>query len=294
MRSFRASGNGISLRVLEWDAAASAPSLARPRPTVLLLHGFMDAAGTWDRVAPAIAGLGHRVIAPDLRGFGESDHVPAGGYYHFPDYVADVARVVEAHVDTPLVVVGHSMGGTVATLFAGTQPEKLHKLVVIEGIGPPDHPASAGPVRMRRWLEDLTRLERASSKPIKPMSEADALARLKMNHSRISDDVLRSRLPHLARPSPDGTGLVWRFDPLHRTTAPMPFFAEVFTTFADLVKCPVLYVSGGSLGYRPPDEAERLAHFENLTKVDLEHSGHMIHWTTPDLLVDELARFLGE
>lgn len=286
MRSFRTSGNGISLNVLEWPAQSASPAL----PTVLLLHGFMDAAATWDLVAPALADRGHRVLAPDLRGFGESDAVPLGGYYHFPDYVADVARLVTDHVEGPLHLVGHSMGGTVATLYTGARPERVTKLAVLEGIGPPDHPYEAAPVRMRRWLHELDH-QPPHGTAAKSMTNADALARLKTNHARIDDTVLRSRLVHLTR-AVTGGGLAWRFDPLHRTTSPMPFFSKVFEAFARSITCPVLYVSGGPLGYRTPDEDERLAAFANLTRVDLPDAGHMMHWTAPDQLIATLGEFL--
>ncbi len=288
MRSFRAQGNGISLHVLEWTA-----ELSPARPTVLLLHGFQDAGGTWDRVAPTLAARGHRVLAPDLRGFGDSDRVaadPGGGYYHFPDYVADVARLVDGEVRGELFVVGHSMGGTVATLFAGTRPERVAKLVLIEGIGPPDHPPEVAPDRMKAWLGDLEKQRAAPARTRAPMTEADALARLAMNHPNVPRDVLATRLPHLTRP--EGAGLGWRFDPLHRTTSPMPFYAATYRAFAARVTCPVLYVSGGSRGFRPPDEAARLAAFPNATHVDLPDAGHMVHWTSPEALATSLLDFL--
>ncbi len=278
-RSFRARGNGLTLRVLEWGAGER---------TVVLLHGFLDAAGTWDLCAPRIAATGRRVLAVDLRGFGESDRVSGGGYYHFPDYVADVARVLAEHAGGPVDLVGHSMGGTVATLFAGARPEAVRTLALLEGMGPPDHPPEAGPQRMRRWLEGLD--GQAARKADRPMTEAEALARLRANHPRVPAEVLASRLPHLARATPEG--LLWRFDPLHRTTAPVPFFTSVFTAYARQIPCPVLYVSGGPLGYRVPDEADRLAAFARATHVDLPGGGHMMHWTRPEELVRALVAFL--
>src|SRR5260221_338038 len=112
----------------------------------------MDAGGTWDLVAPAIASAGFRVLAPDLRGFGASSSAPAGAYYHFPDYIADIAALAP---NGPLRVVGHSMGGTAATLFSGAHPERVRSLVLIEGVGPPDNPPEIAPDRMRRWLDQL-------------------------------------------------------------------------------------------------------------------------------------------
>ena len=272
MRRFRARGNGLELSVVEWDATPA-------RATCVLLHGFMDAAASFDRVAPTLAAAGLRVIAPDLRGFGESDWISGGGYYHFPDYVADLDALAAKLAPDPFFLVGHSMGGTVASLFAGARPERVTKLAVLEGVGPIDHRAEDAPLRMRKWLEDL------APRGAQPMTEEDAMRRLVAAHPRVPRDVLAARLPHLFR---DGA---WRFDPLHRTTSPMPFFADVFRAFAARVRCPVLYVSGGPLGWRVPDEAARLAAFANVTHVDLPDAGHMMHWTQPAALADALSIF---
>ena len=268
--------NGLSHRVLTWGQSAAAS-------TVFLIHGFMDAAGTWDRVAPALAAAGHRVLAPDMRGFGLGARASEGGYYHFPDYVADLAALVDALVgSSPVALVGHSMGGTVVTMYAGAMPERVSRLVSIEGLGPPDNDFAAGPVRMRKWLDDL----RAVRAPA-PIPLADARRRLGLAHPNVPPEILDTRLPHLVRDAGDGL-VTWLYDPLHRTTSPMPFFARLFTEYARKVTCPVLFVSGGPQGFHPPDEAERLAAFAELESVTLEGAGHMVHWTRPD----ELATLL--
>ena len=267
--------NGLEHHVVAWGDESAEP--------VLLLHGFMDAGGTWDLVAPAIASAGFRVLAPDLRGFGESATAPSGGYYHFPDYIADIAALAPAR---PLRVVGHSMGGTAATLFTGAAPERVKALVLVEGVGPPDNTPEIAPERMRRWLSQL-----AANKPEKPLASMDdAITRLQANHPHVPVDVLRSRAMHLVRKDASGT-LRWAFDPLHRTTAPMPFFASVFRAFAARVTCPVLFVSGGTLGWHPEDENERLAAFRDLERVEIEGAGHMVHWTKPAPLAKAILDF---
>lgn len=277
-RRFRARGNGLSLSVVEWTPAGE------PRDTCLLLHGFMDSAESFDLVAPALARAGLRVIAPDLRGFGESDRISGGGYYHFPDYVADVDALL-SHVPGEIAVIGHSMGGTIATLFAGSRPERVKKLAVLEGVGPLDTPDDAAPLRVRKWLDEL------SSPLASPtMTEEEALRRLAVAHPRVKPEVLATRLVHLAKR--EGDGLVWRYDPLHRTTSPMPFFAKVYAAFAARVECPVLYVTGGPLGWRVPDEDARVAAFNGAQRVDIEGAGHMMHWTEPDALTKALVTFL--
>ena len=171
--SHRVPSNGLTHHVLEWPSAA-------PAGTALLLHGFMDAAATWDLVAPSLAAAG------------------------------------------PRVVVGHSMGGTVATLYAGSFPARVTRLVVCEGAGPPDGEHAHGPERMTRWIEE-TRSVRARGERTMASRE-EALRRLVVNHPRVPVDVLKTRLDALARDLPDGR-VAWRADPLHATRSPQTFFA---------------------------------------------------------------------
>ncbi len=282
--TLRVHANGLEHRVLEWSPTASSVDAALAKRTVVLVHGFMDAAGTWDLVAPALAAKGLRVLAPDMRGFGDGARAPLGSYYHFVDYVFDLADLVDAlSPGEPIGLVGHSMGGTITTLFAGTFPERVTRLAIIEGIGPPDNPFEVGPIRMRSWI-DQVRTSRGRGDKSKPsFSEEDALARMAANHPNVPKEVLAHRLPHLVAEA--GEGLVaWHFDALHRTTAPMPFFAKLFVEFAKKVTCPVLFVSGGPRGYHPPDEDERLAAFTTLARAELPEAGHMVHWTEPTAL----------
>ena len=123
---------------LEWDLAAGPRAIqlrirdwAGPEPTVVLLHGFLEQSAAWDPVARS---LGRRVVAPNQRGHGRSGHVGDGGWYHFWDYVGDLDQLVE-HIGGPIDLVGHSMGGTVAALYAGTRPDMVRRLVLVEGLG---------------------------------------------------------------------------------------------------------------------------------------------------------------
>ncbi len=277
--------NGIALNILSWTPTTPRPDLL----PVVLVHGFLDAANTWSPVAEILKDAGYTVLAPDLRGFGDSGRVGAGGYYHFPDYVADLAHWTEqALPNQKMLLVGHSMGGTVATLFASTLGERVHKLALLEGLGPPETPPEMAPLRMRRWIADLTKHRARGAE--QPMTEDEAFARLKGNHARVADDILRPRMRALVRGNDKVT---WAFDPLHRTTSPMPFQASMHRAFASEIGCPVLYVSGGKLGYHPPDEDERLTAFRSLTRFELPEAGHMMHWTEPNALASVLLTFFG-
>lgn len=274
---------GLELAVHRFGPARSADT---PRPTVLLIHGFLDAGSTWDLVAAELVPRGFDVVAPDLRGFGLSDWVGRGGYYHFPDYVADLALLIEALAPERLIVVGHSLGGTVACLYTGARPERVERLVLLEGVGPPAMDPPIGVTRMRSWLD------RAHLAPApKPLaSRQDAIRRLGFHHPRVAPDVLATRVDHLTREC--NGQLFWRFDPLHRTTSPSRFDVTTFRAFLAEIRCPVRFISGGAAGWHPPDEEERLAALPAPDVVVIDDAGHMMHWTRPRQTAEAIASFI--
>ncbi|HEU4406203.1 MAG TPA: alpha/beta hydrolase [Polyangiaceae bacterium] len=288
--SRRLAVRGLTLHLLTWRPP---PGVPPHEALVLLVHGFADCAGSWSLVAPDLAREGFAVVAPDLRGFGQSDWVGAGGYYHFPDYVGDLDALVEQLAPERLFLVGHSMGGVVASLYAGSRPERVEKLALLEGVGGPSTPPDLAPDRFTRWLNDLR--HEGGRRPPGPMRGREAvLERLKRQHPEVDPAVLASLVDHLAHPAtedPEGPWL-WRFDPLHRTTSPMTWAPGVFAHFAGRARCPTLSVSGGPTGYHPDDEDQRLEGFADLRRCELEAAGHMMHWTKPADLSKLLVGFL--
>jgi len=276
---------GMKLHVHRFEAANSTPSGL----TVLMIHGFLDSGATWDLVAEPLARAGHTVLVPDLRGYGDSGRVGVGGYYHFPDYVGDVAALVEQINPARLALVGHSMGGTVASLYAGAVPARIERLVLLEGIGVPDAGPGAALSRMRAWLEDMRKLE-VWQRPLASFEEA--VERLARMHPTIPRENIEKRTKQLVRTDASGE-LRWANDPLHRTTSPTPFSAEAFKSFLRNITAPTLFVSGGKEGWRVPDESERLACIAKVEHIDLEGAGHMMHWKVPDAVAECLLRFLA-
>jgi pimeloyl-ACP methyl ester carboxylesterase len=276
---------GMKLHVHRFEPANSTPSGL----TVLMIHGFLDSGATWDLVAEPLARAGHTVLVPDLRGYGDSGRVGAGGYYHFPDYVGDVAALVEQINPARLALVGHSMGGTVASLYAGAVPARIERLVLLEGIGVPDAGPGAALSRMRAWLEDLRKLE-VWQRPLASFEEA--VERLARMHPTIARESIERRARQLVRTDASGV-LRWANDPLHRTTSPTPFSAEAFKNFLRSITAPTLFVSGGKEGWRVPDESERLACIAKVEHIDLEGAGHMMHWKVPDAVAECLLRFFA-
>jgi pimeloyl-ACP methyl ester carboxylesterase len=273
---------GLHYNLLEWDGGGE--------HTVVLLHGFLDHAWGWEATVEAGLGDGLHVIAPDLRGHGDSDRVGPGGYYHFPDHVADVHSLVAQLGRRRVSLVGHSMGGSVAAYFAGTFPERVYRLAILEGLGVPQTTASA-PARTRAWVDAW---ERVRAKPPKRYaSVADAAARLR-EHDPLLDDALALRLAERGTIElPDG-GRRFKHDPLYATPGPLGFAVALAEEYWRGVGCPVLLVSGGESRFMlAPDEQERrMASFAAARRAVLPGAGHMMQRHQPRALAGVLREFL--
>lgn len=260
---------GLLLRICEWAAPPEAP----PHPPVVILHGFLESGAAWDAVAQRVP---RQVIAPDQRGHGRSGHVGSGGFYHFWDYVGDVDALVD-HIGGPIDLVGHSMGGTVACLYAGTRPEAVRRLVLVEGLGPPDM-TDTQVDRARRFLDDLRR--GATHRPM--ATTADAVERIHAYNPNIPRETAERIARRNTRSRDDGS-LTWTWDALHRARTPVPFQLSLFGRFLRNLTMPVTLVRGGSSTFVLPDEAERVALIgsDDVTEHVVAHAGHLVHHDAP-------------
>jgi pimeloyl-ACP methyl ester carboxylesterase len=270
--------NGLRHHVVRWGEG----------PPVILCHGFLDFAWSWQPTASALAERGLQAIAFDWRGHGESAWVSPGGYYHFPDYIRDLEEVIRVTCDQPPLLVGHSMGGTASALYAGARSGSLHGLVLVEGLGPPDNEAAVARERLVAWLDGLDRIEGAAVRRITDLQ--DALRRMKVQNPRIPDDLGHFLATHATCPHPDGEGLRWRFDPRHRTTAPIPFRLDAFRSLLEGIELPTLIIAAAQ-GYRLPDEAARMACIADSRFHEIPDASHMIHWDQPVALATAIAEF---
>ena len=213
---------GITLGGRRWPGAAG-------RPPVVLLHGHLDHAGTWDDVAPLLAREGWTVVAPDLRGHGRSGWVAPGGAYAFMDHVADLDALLgllggQAHV------VGHSLGGNVASFHAGARPERVLSLGLVDALGVED--GAAGAVeRLRAHLEG-----RATPPEARVYADVGAAAaRLRATHPFLT--LARSNALAERGTRPVEGGVAWAWDPRHRLRNAVPYRADTHERFLRAVTC---------------------------------------------------------
>jgi len=257
---------------------------------VLLHHGFLDHARSWDPVAEALAS-DHRVFALDARGHGDSDPVGRGGYYYFQDYVSDLFDVATALApSTPLVLVGHSMGGMVCSLFAGTFPDLAAALVSVEGAGPPARSPSEAPALMEEWIQGVRRVRAAPPRRMESLEEA--AARLRAYNPRLTPERSLTLARHGTRDLPGG-GCVWKFDPLHQTRTPQPFYLEQARAFWSRIPCPALRVSGVETPFRWEDAEDRES-IPGARTARVPGAGHMVHHDQPEALARLIREFLHE
>jgi pimeloyl-ACP methyl ester carboxylesterase len=270
--------NRLRHHLLEWGSSG---------PTVLLLHGFLEHAHAWDRAAPRLASAGFHVYGLDWRGHGDSEWIGPGGYYHYADYVADLAFLVP-QLAARVALIAHSMGGGAAVTYAGTQPERVWALVSVEGLGLPNSDPSSAPERYATWLQDLERV--ASRKP-RSVTLAEATERLRERQPRFSVEIAR----HMAEWGTRGEGerRVWKFDPLHQTQTPQPYYVAQARAFWQRVTCPVLYVEGAETFLRLSgvDLAERLQTLR-ARHVTIAGAGHHPHLEQPEAFAEFVLTFL--
>lgn len=272
--------NGLRHHVIRWGK----------RPVdVVLCHGFLDIAWSFDALAKVLVEAGHGVASFDWRGHGETDWIGQGGYYHFPDYVLDLDELLPQLSDGPVHLVGHSMGGSVSAMYAAARSEKLRSLALVEGIGPPEMEPRDPATRLRAWLDGVPKARRKNSRPIDNMEHA--LKRMRVQNPDLGDE-LGMFLASKSTKKVDG-GLQWTFDPLHKTWAPRPFQAAMFAELLEAIEVPTLVVAGQH-GLRLADEDERVAKIKDQRFVEIPGVGHMIHWFEPETLGSQLARFFAE
>jgi pimeloyl-ACP methyl ester carboxylesterase len=276
---------GLKIHYVEWGERQATP--------LVLVHGFLDHARSWDPFVAAVQKLSSRplwIVAPDCRGHGDSGWVGAGGYYHFPDYVLDLDFLVGRLGVQSAHLLGHSMGGTISFLYAGTFPHRVGRLILVEGIGPIGMAFSDAPARMERWIAEVKKLEQ--SKPREYGSLEEAARRLQRSNPRLQPELALHLARHGMRQT-ERRKWTWKFDPLHRTTSPQPFYSGQAIVYFRRVQCPVLLVQGKRTRQSPrPDFQQRVEALSDANSAEIDAAGHMVHHDNPEGLAKVVVKFL--
>ncbi len=272
----------LRLHYLDWGNSAANP--------LLLVHGIRDHCHTWDALARHFAS-GYHVVAPDLRGHGDSEWV-RGSSYHFLDYVYDLDQLVLQAELAPTTVIAHSMGGTLGLLFAACFPEKVERLVVIEAIGNWKRGFQDKPVqeRIRDWVS-YTR-ELAGRHPRRYESLEEAYARMQHANPHLTPEQARHLTVHGSNQNEDGT-YTWKYD---NYTHAWPVFNMPFDQLAELwqqIECPVLLINAeGGFGNRVGQDGTE-KYFRNVQQVSIGDAGHWAYHDQLDKVVDAIRDFLS-
>jgi pimeloyl-ACP methyl ester carboxylesterase len=263
---------------------------------LVMVHGWMDVAASYQFVVDAFA-RDHYVIAPDWRGYGLTELPPTDNYW-FPDYLADLDFLLDHYApDSPVDLVGHSMGGNVAMLYAGSRPERIRTLVNLEGFGMAATRAEQAPGRYAKWIGELKKYHRGELE-LKSYDSVDGVARrLMKTNRRLGQDKADWLARHWARQDADGR---WRIlgHAAHKIINASLFRVDEVLEIYKSIRAPVLAVeaSDDSLGqwwqgkYTLAEYHERLRAVPDLRLGRVEDAGHMLHHDQPE----ELARLLED
>jgi pimeloyl-ACP methyl ester carboxylesterase len=261
-------------------------------PPLILQHGGRDHCRSWDWVAQEMRHDWH-VIAPDLRGHGDSAW-SSDGHYTMDSFVYDFAQLVHTLGHDQVTVVAHSLGGNIATRFTGLYPDKVRKLVNIEGLGPSptiraEIEAKGSAERLRDWIADKRKASGRLARRY-PSLEA-AFARMKDENGFLSDEQARHLTIHGAIRNEDGT-YSWKFDNYLNVWAvgDIPYADQ--EQLWQAITCPILLLYGADSWASNPERDGRIAHLRTARVVEYENAAHWLHHDQFDRFVAELKGFL--
>ncbi|MEM5367614.1 alpha/beta hydrolase [Paraburkholderia azotifigens] len=280
---------GVRLHVRRWGRPGA--------PMLFMLHGWMDVAASFQFVVDALAG-DWQVIAPDARGFGLSDWPVAqqsGGHYWFQEYLADLEALLDHYAPTGEVnLVGHSMGANVVCLYAGVRPERVRRVVDLEGFGLAPSKAAQLPRRIASWLDELR--EPPTLRPYATLD--DVAARLIKTNARLDPQRARFLAQHWSKPDGAG-GYMLLADAAHKIRGPLLYrLDEVMAVWAN-VRASVLHVEAVAsptlaalAGNIPLDEFKaRFQAFPDWREEFIDNAGHMVHHDQPEQVAALIEAF---
>lgn len=266
---------------------------------LVMVHGWMDVAASYQFVVDAFS-QDHYVIAPDWRGYGKT---PSGGAdnFWFPDYLADLDFLLDHYAPaTPVNLVGHSMGGNIVMLYAGERPERIRRLVNLEGFGMPATKPSQAPGRYAKWMDELKSLHKGEMALRSYDMVSGVAQRLRKTNPRLTEDKAEWLARHWAAEGIDGSWSILG-DPAHKITNANLYKVDEVLELYQRISMPLLAVeaSDNSLDmwwngkYTLPEYHERLKSVPQVEIARIEDAGHMMHHDQPAALAALIERFIA-
>jgi pimeloyl-ACP methyl ester carboxylesterase len=278
---------GLRMHVRHWGDVNA--------PKLFMLHGWMDVSASFQFIVDCLQRDWH-VIAPDWRGFGLSERANADTYW-FPDYLGDLdALLHQLAPDQSVHLLGHSMGGNIATLYAGIRPQRIARLVNLEGFGLANTVPAQAPGRYAQWLDELR------NPPVMRgyASLAEVAQRLRKNNPRLTTERAEFLSEHWAAANAEGQ---WHIlgDPAHKIVSATLYHTDEVLACWRNISAPVLWVEAEHtdmwrwMGPKEQVRAEidrRMAVIPNLTPALIPDAGHMLHHDQPEKVAALIEDFL--
>jgi len=261
-------------------------------PPLLLVHGGRDHCRNWDWIAQRLRNDWH-IIAPDLRGHGDSQW-SATGTYAMEGYIYDLAQLIDQQKLAPVTIMAHSLGGSIATRYAGIFPDKVKKLIAIEGLGPSpkvmaERSAQGFDERMRKWIADQRGL--SGRLPRRYATLEDAFKRMRDENKHLSEAQARHLTQYGVNQNEDGT-YSWKFDNYVRIFPPVDMRRQDIELLWSRIACPTLLAYGRESWASNPQEDGRARHFQYAKVVSFEGAGHWVHHDRLDEFMRVATEFL--
>ncbi len=288
----------VPIRNLTYHVQVWGEPSAEKTPLVMV-HGWMDVAASYQFVVDAFS-QDHYIIAPDWRGYGQT---PSGGVdnFWFPDYLADLEFLLDHYApDQHVNLVGHSMGGTVVMLYAGVRPERIRRLVNLEGFGMPATTPDQAPGRYAKWMDELKKLHKGEM-DLKAYDTSGGVARrLMKTNARLGEDKANWLATHWAQENAEGKWAILG-QPAHKISNAQLYRVEEVTALYERISMPVLAVeaSDNSLDmwwngkFTLAQYHERIKAVPNVEIARIQDAGHMMHHDQPEVLAQLIERFIA-
>ncbi|HKS63460.1 MAG TPA: alpha/beta hydrolase [Xanthobacteraceae bacterium] len=272
---------GLRLHYWDWGNADA--------PLMLLVHGGRDHGRSFDRIARSLQPHFH-VLAPDLRGHGDSDWTK-GGSYALTEYVYDLSRLVRGTGADKVTMIGHSMGGMVCLIYAGTFPEQLSALVVLDGVTVlPNAKSAPAHERIAKYVGQLDKLEDREPRRYRTIDEA--AAQMRATNPRLPGELVQHLATFAVRRNDDGS-YSWKFDPYQRSMAPHRLSGEDHASLWSRITCPTLLLHAEESFLGNPQAAGVADRFRQVRIETVAGVGHWLHHEKPDEVLHAIRTFLG-